>query len=312
VKINGSLALPLTKLIVFIVGVTTFGQRTEILGGYVRTFLNACTATATTEVMKDIRETLKLEQCPCHRGSFDRSNIFYKVCYKDVLDGRCNGGAIRNLVAFIKRQHARAERSFKPCSGIIYVHTRFDTQLLAQQLQEKTGLRTAGYHGGQNSSQRSQIQQDWTSGVVMIAIATVAFGMGIDLAHVRYVVHWSMPKTIEGFYQESGRAGRDGLPSYSLLYFSKNDAQRFEQLVKENNRSPASSQKLECSLIDISKVVEYATAPVCRRQYLLEHFGEIIINPDDICRKRCDFCQNPEKLKKDDEATNAVTVARRY
>lgn len=170
----------------------------------------ACTATATQKVIEDVQATLQLENCPCHIGSFDRKNIFYKVRYKDALDTHPLG-AIGNLIDFIKKQHARARKKSVPCSGIVYVHKREETCSIARQINENSDLHAEAYHGGLKDTERNNVQQAWTSGEVQIAIATVAFGMGIDLPHVRYVVHWSLAKSIEAFYQESGRAGRDGL-----------------------------------------------------------------------------------------------------
>ena len=165
----------------------------------------ACTATATPQVLADIRRILRLHDRPCHLGSFDRKNVFYKVRYRDLLEDSTPRGATGDMVDFIKRQHERAQKQGQKCNGIVYVHKQKDTVELAQIISKETGVRAEGYHGGMKDVDRIRIQEAWTAGEVPIAIATVAFGMGIDCPHVRYVIHWNIAKTVEGFYQESGR-----------------------------------------------------------------------------------------------------------
>lgn len=133
--------------------------------------------------------------------------------------------------------------------------------------------------------------------------------MGIDLGHVRYVVHWSLAKTVEGFYQESGRAGRDGRPAISVLYFSKDEASKFSYLIQKQNSSSkdpeGNKMSMERSLDALQRMVSYCVTPCCRRKYLLEHFGETI-DPAQVCKDTCDYCQNPKQVEQRIEASKVV------
>ena len=269
----------------------------------------ACTATATPKVVKDIRESLRMpeESFPCHMASFNRPNISYEVRYKDALDGVVPNGSIADLIRFVKDQHAESKRKKNPCSGIVYVHKRQDTDVLANQIRKHAGVTAAAYHGGMKDADRKKVQGDWTGGVIKVAVATVAFGMGIDLAHVRYVIHWSLPKTVEGFYQESGRAGRDGDPSVSLMYYSKEDASKMAFVVRKFVK-PGKESTAKRSLQGLQSMMEYATKPTCRREFLLGHFGERI-NPDEVCDRTCDFCKNPDRVRKAIQNSEVIKAA---
>lgn len=273
----------------------------------------ACTATATPKVIQDIRDTLGLPEgeVPCHLGSFNRPNISYEVRFKDSLDATRHDGAIGDLLALIKEKHSKASG---PCSGIVYVHKRDDTTFIAKQITLTTGVPAAAYHAGLKDADRALVQQDWTTGKIKVAVATVAFGMGIDLGHVRYVLHWTLAKTVEGFYQESGRAGRDGEQALSVLYYSKEDASKFAFIIRKSASSkPAetrqqqdhNSKAADRTLAALEQMINYCMIPGCRRQFLLSHFGEKI-NPKEICCKTCDYCENPVKVQKAIQASDIV------
>ena len=264
--------------------------------------LTACTATATRKVISDIRACLGLPEktVPCHLGSFNRENISYEVRYKDNIDSSNPRGSLGDLIRLVRQEHEATKASGSPCSGIVYVHKRADTSMIAQRITRESGVSAAPYHAGLKNAERSNIQKQWTDGTIKVAVATVAFGMGIDLAHVRYVLHWSLPKTVEGFYQESGRAGRDGLPSKSILYYSKDDASKFAFLLKKSRETKVAKKGRQAeggedhSLAALQKMVSYCTTAGCRRSYLLRHFGEKI-DPKNICKKTCDYCKDPSK-----------------
>mmetsp|Transcript_8599 Transcript_8599/g.18554 ORF Transcript_8599/g.18554 Transcript_8599/m.18554 type:complete len:885 (+) Transcript_8599:133-2787(+) len=282
----------------------------------------ALTATATPKVIHDITNELRLHKCPLHIGSFDRPNIFYKVKYKDALEN-----PLEELVKSIKSRHKESNTGGKTgdenhkndaaksdCSGIVYVHKRDDTFMIARAI-SKAGITASAYHAGLKKADRIAVQDGWSSGKIQVAVATVAFGMGIDRHCVRYVYHWNLPKTIEGFYQEAGRAGRDGLPSLSTVFYSPEDVIKYKYLVRmqgsKRKGGEAEERKaeknIEQKLEQLEEMQEYCTQMKCRRNILIKHFGGKPVN----CSKTCDVCRNPKKVERSMHASTAIKDVRK-
>ena len=162
---------------------------------------------------------------------------------------------------------------------------------------------------------RKHTQKSWTDGSIKVVVATVAFGMGIDLAHVRYVIHWTLSKSVEGFYQESGRAGRDGLQSKSVLYYSRDDASKLQFIITKSaeaanaNGKKNAAMTAERSMKALNSMIDLCTQRCCRRKFLLGHFGEEI-EPNVICKKTCDFCIDPGRMDREMDK-KMVSQARR-
>ncbi|MEZ0484862.1 DNA helicase RecQ [Fibrella aquatica] len=227
----------------------------------------ALTATADRLTRQDISDRLDMRDPAVFIASFNRHNLSLQV-----MPGTNRIGQITKLL------------SLKPdTSGIIYCLSRKSCETLATKLMEK-GFSAAFYHAGMESGERARIQEAFLRDDVKIMCATIAFGMGIDKSNVRWVMHYNMPKNIEGYYQEIGRAGRDGLPSQTVLFYSFADVATYTQMLTENK--PAN---LELQLAKLERMKQYAEANTCRRQILLSYFSEQLPEP---CGN-CDVCRNP-------------------
>ena len=215
--------------------------------------LIALTATADDLTKNDILEKLELQQCRVFEHSFNRPNIHYKVAPKKNIT--------EQVIAYLQ--------AHKDDSGIIYCLSRNGTMELAEQL-KKAGIEAAAYHAGLERTEREQRQDQFLRDEIRVMVATIAFGMGIDKSNVRFVIHADLPKNIEGYYQETGRAGRDGLPSEALLFFGYADVNKlryFTTIEGNPEQSRILANKLE-------KMVQLCTTTNCRRKYLLNYFGE--------------------------------------
>ena len=230
----------------------------------------ALTATATGRVREDILKQLKLRDAQCYVASFDRPNLTYRVVAKS--------SAYEQLCDFVRTRRDEC--------GIVYCASRKTAESLAGKLSEE-GISAKPYHAGLESGQRSKNQEMFLRDDVRVVTATIAFGMGINKPNVRYVVHYDLPKNLESYYQETGRAGRDGLPSDCVLLFSAADVVKQTRFIEEKNEK---EQRIAHE--QLRQMVHYAETRECRRTMLLRYFGEE--RPNESC-SGCDNCLSPRE-----------------
>ena len=236
----------------------------------------ALTATATPKVKSDIMKNLGMEDVIPFISSFNRTNLYYEVRPKINKDQ-----TVKEIVQIIKKMPGE--------SGIIYVQSRKSTEEIAEILQVN-GIKAAPYHAGLDAKTRSKAQDDFLMEEIDTIVATIAFGMGIDKPDVRFVIHYDIPKSIENYYQETGRAGRDGLSGKCVAFYAHKDILKLEKFLKDK---PLSERELSVQLMD--EVIAFTETTKCRRKFLLHYFGEHFATAD--CKKMCDNCSNPKPME---------------
>ncbi|MCM1029351.1 MAG: DNA helicase RecQ [Pseudoflavonifractor sp.] len=245
----------------------------------------ALTATATPKVQHDIQKNLGMLDADVFKSSFNRVNLYYDIRRKtDSID--------RDIIRFIRQNEGK--------SGIIYCLSRRKVEELAELL-NVNGIKARPYHAGMDSATRSENQDLFLTEQVDVIVATIAFGMGIDKPDVRYVIHYDMPKSLEGYYQETGRAGRDGGEGQCITFYSPKDLRKMEKFMQGK---PVAEQEIGRQLLE--ETASYAESSICRRKVLLHYFGEEYSS--DNCGN-CDNCLHPKPSKEAREDLLAVLDA---
>ncbi|XP_072207880.1 ATP-dependent DNA helicase Q5 isoform X1 [Excalfactoria chinensis] len=259
----------------------------------------ALTATATKQVQEDIVTALKLKQplatfkTPCFR-----SNLFYDVQFKELLTD-----PYANLKDFcLKALEVKNTTGVYSGCGIVYCRMRDVCDQLAIELSYR-GVKAKAYHAGLKAADRTSVQNEWMEEKIPVIVATISFGMGVDKANVRFVAHWNIAKSMAGYYQESGRAGRDGKPSCCRLYYSRNDRDQVSFLIKKElskiqEKKGTLKESDKAAMTAFDAIVSFCEELGCRHAAIAKYFGDV--TPP--CNKCCDYCRNPEAVKRQLEA----------
>lgn len=273
----------------------------KILGQSRKSFPNvpvmALTATATQNVIVDIRHSLGMRTCKTFSQSFNRPNLYYEVRPKGVGDTPIN-----TIVDLIHTQYAGL-------TGIVYAISRKGTESVAEKLRD-AGISAHHYHAGMEPHAKASLQAKWQKGTVKVVVATIAFGMGIDKPDVRFVIHHGLPKSLEGYYQETGRAGRDGKPSDCILLYGRRDIQVLKSMISQGD---GNAEQKERQTVMLNRVTAFCdNESDCRRREVLSYFGEDFATAQ--CQNMCDNCQSGKVFEQKDFsdcAKSAIQIVQR-
>ncbi|XP_044187725.1 ATP-dependent DNA helicase Q5 [Thunnus albacares] len=263
----------------------------------------ALTATAPKKVQDDILQSLKLHSPLSFSTPVFRSNLHYDVIFRELLPN-----PYVHLHAFIKQALALGSGSDGQGCGIVYCRTREGCETVAYQL-TKLGVSAKPYHAGLKTRDREEAQNDWMQGKVLVIVATISFGMGVDKANVRFVAHWNLAKSLASYYQESGRAGRDGLPSSCRTYYSPRDKEQINFLIRQEvtrkqEKRGSAKESDKTVITDFEAMVLFCEQEGCRHATISKFFGDKTPN----CAGACDFCRNPKVVRAQLERAAALST----
>ncbi|KAM3863833.1 ATP-dependent DNA helicase Q5 [Diretmus argenteus] len=263
----------------------------------------ALTATAPKNVQEDIARSLRLRSPLSFCIPVFRSNLHYDVIYRELIED-----PYAHLHAFIKETLALGSRPKAQGCGIVYCRTRESCETVAYQL-TKLGVLAKPYHAGLKTGDRTEAQEDWMQGKVLVIVATISFGMGVDKANVRFVAHWNFAKSLASYYQESGRAGRDGLPSSCRTYYSPKDKDQLNFLIRKEIASKQAKRGSakdtdKAAITDFDAMVSYCLQESCRHATISKFFGDQ--KPD--CAGACDYCRNPKAVRAQLEKASSLST----
>ncbi|XP_028456052.1 ATP-dependent DNA helicase Q5 [Perca flavescens] len=252
----------------------------------------ALTATAPKNVQEDIVQSLRLRSPLSFVSPVFRSNLHYDVIFRELLPN-----PYVHLYAFIQKALGLDKGSNGQGCGIVYCRTREGCETVAHQL-TKLGVLAKPYHAGLKAGDRTEAQNEWMEGKVLVIVATISFGMGVDKANVRFVAHWNLAKSLASYYQESGRAGRDGLPSSCRTYYSPRDKEQINFLIRQEvarKQAKRGSEKQtdKTAITDFDAMVSYCAQECCRHATISKFFGDKTPN----CAGACDYCRNPKVVR---------------
>ncbi|XP_058446184.1 uncharacterized protein LOC131427213 [Malaya genurostris] len=266
----------------------------------------ALTATASVKVVEDIFKNLRLkEPVAKFKSSCFRPNLYYDVVFKNSIQDDYRH--LRDYIDSILEQEDTDVKPSKKACGIIYCRTRETSERVANNL-TKLGLKTAAYHAGLKQSERVAVQEDWMDGKYPVISATISFGMGVDKASVRFVIHWDIPQSVASYYQESGRAGRDGKKSYCRVYHCREQCKSIDFLLQQDlhkGKGTAKEDKVKLAVKNFEKIVDYCESARCRHRLFSDFFGD---DPPD-CVNMCDVCNDPKKVEKAIETFQKLSVS---